>query len=168
MQKHRPLGVTIIAILTIIGGILLLLGGVSLIAVGALISVAPHTPADMNSPSLAPFFGVISAAIGSVLLVIGIGYLVMFYGLLKGKGWAWTITIILILIGIAIQIISTTSGAVFNASVISSSIGNNANTVISGIIGGIIGIAINVVVVYYLYRPNVKAYFGKARPAEIK
>ena len=37
-----------------------------------------------------------------------------------------------------------------------------------GIIGGLKAIAINVVVVYYLYRPNVKAYFGKAHPPEIK
>ena len=167
MQKHRPLGVTIIAILTIIEGILLLLGGASLIAVGALISVAPHT--TTAKILLVPqFFGVISAAIGSVLLEIGIAYLVMFYGLLKGKGWAWTITIILVVIGIAIQIMSTTSGAVFSASIISSSLSNNANIVISGIIGGIIAIAINVVVVYYLYRPNVKAYFGNAHPPEIK
>jgi cytochrome bd-type quinol oxidase subunit 2 len=142
------------------------LGGVSLIGVGALISVASHTTTATNS--LNQFFGVISAAVGSVLLVIGIGYLVMFYGLLKGKGWAWTITIILMFIGIAIQIISTTSGTVFNASLLSSSSSNNANTVISGIIGSIIGIAINVAVVYYLYRPNVKAYFGKAHPPEIK
>lgn len=130
---------------------------------GALISVASHTTTN----SLNQFFGVISATVGSVLLVIGIGYLVMSCGLLKGKGWAWTITIILILIGIAIQIISTTSGTVLNASLLSSN-SNNANTVISGIIGGIIGIAINVAVVYSLYRPNVKAYFGKAHPPEIK
>jgi hypothetical protein len=161
MEKHRPLGVTIIAILTIIGGIVLVLGGVSLIGVGALISVVPHTTTSTNP--LNQFFGVISAAVGSVLLVIGIGYLVMFYGLLKGKGWAWTITIILMFIGIAIQIISTTSGTVFNASLLSSN-NNNSNTVISGIIGGIIGIAINVVVIYYLYRQNVKVYFGKAQP----
>ena len=110
MQKHRPIGVTIIAILTIIGGIILLLGAVSFIAVGTLISVAPHTTHTTanNSQALTQFFGVISAAIGSVLLVIGIGYLAMFYGLLKGKGWAWTITLILLFIGIAIQIISTT------------------------------------------------------------
>jgi ABC-type Fe3+ transport system permease subunit len=88
------------------------------------------------------------------------------YGLLKGKGWAWTITIILMLIGIAIQIISTTSGTVFNASLLSSSSSNN--TVISGMLGGIIGIAINVAVVYYLYRLNVKAHFGKAHTPEIK
>ncbi len=169
MQKHRPLGVTIIAILTIIGGIILLLGAVSLIAVGTLISVAPHTAntAANNSHGLAQFFGVISAAIGSVLVVIGLGYLAMFYGLLKGKGWAWTITIILLCIGIAVQIISTTSGTVFNASLIGSN-SNNVNTVLSGIIGGIIGIAINVVIVYYLYRPNVKAYFGEAHPSAIK
>jgi cytochrome bd-type quinol oxidase subunit 2 len=140
------------------------LSGVSLIGVGALISVASHTTTSTNS--ITQFFGVISAAVGSVLLVIGIGYLAMSYGLLKGRGWAWTITIILMFIGIAIQIISTTSGTVLNASLLSNS-SSNANTVVSGIIGGIIGIAINVAIVYYLYRPNVKAYFGKAHP-EIK
>ena len=163
MEKmHRPLGVTIIAILTIISGILLLLGGVSLIAIGALISVThvDTTAATTNSQPIAQFFGVISAAIGSVLLAIGIGYLVMFLGLLKGRGWAWTITIILLLIGIAIQMISTATGAVFNAS-LSGSSNDATNSVISGIIGGIIGIAIDVVIVYYLYRPHVKAYFGK-------
>ena len=141
------------------------MGGISLIGVGALISVASHTTTSTNS--LNQFFGVISAAVGSVLLVIGIGYLVMSYGLLKGRGWAWTITIILMFIGIAIQIISTTSGTVFNVSLLSNSSSNNVNTVNSGIIGGIIGIAINVAIVYYLYRPNVKAYFGKAHPPEI-
>ena len=165
MEKmHRPLGVTIIAILTIISGILLRLGGVSLIAIGALISVThvdtSATTTTTNSQPIAQFFGVISAAIGSVLLAIGIGYLVMFLGLLKGRGWAWTITIILLLIGIAIQMISTATGAVFNAS-LSSNSNDATNSVISGIIGGIIGIAINAVIVYYLYRPNVKAYFGK-------
>jgi hypothetical protein len=83
-KKHRPLGVTIIAILTIISGILLLLGGVSLIAAGALISVTPvDTTATTNSQPIAQFFGVISAAIGSVLLAIGIGYILMFLVLLK-------------------------------------------------------------------------------------
>ena len=65
----------------------------------------------------------------------------------------------LLFIGIAIQIISITS-----SSHISSRSYNYANTVLSGIIGGIIGIAINVVVAFYLWRRNVKAYFGKAHP----
>ena len=83
----------------------------------------------------------------------------MSYGLLKGKGWAWTITIILIIIGIAIQIVSTSVGSVCTAS---SSL-HNTNNATSGIVGSIIGIAINIVILYYLYRPHVKAYFGKAQ-----
>jgi hypothetical protein len=155
MQKqHRPTGVTIIAILTIIGGILLLLSGVASLTIGALISVNPGDTTS-TSRAAAQFFGILAAGVGGVLLVIGIGYLVMFYGLLKGKGWAWTITIILLIIGIAIQIVSTSVGTVFTASL------HTSSNVSSSIIGAIIGIGINVVILYYLYRPHVKAYFGK-------
>ena len=155
-KQHRPIGVTIIAILTIISGILLLLSGVALAALGAFVSVNPVDTTTSSSNIGAQFIGIISAAVGGVLLVIGIGYLVMSYGLLKGKGWAWTITIILIIIGIVIQIVSTSVGSVFTASL------NNASNATLRIVGSIIGIAINIVILYYLYRPHVKAYFGKA------
>jgi hypothetical protein len=159
-RQHRPTGVTIIAILTIIGGILLLLSGVGLLTVGALFSVNPvgtTTTTSSASHAAAQFFGIIFAAVGGVLLVIGIGYLIMSYGLFKGKGWAWTITIILTIIGIAIQIVSTSVGSVFTTSSL-----HNTNNATSGIVGSIIGIAINIIILYYLYRPHVKAYFGKA------
>lgn len=155
-QQHRPTGVTIIAILTIINGILLLLSGITLVALGALLS----GNSTSTSQAIAQFFGVISAAVGGVLLAIGIGYIVMFYGLLKGKGWAWTITVILLFIGIAIQILST--------SVITYASLENTKNVISGIVDSItfplIGLAINIVILYYLYRQHVRAYFGKAKP----
>ena len=156
-QQHRPTGVTIIAILTIINGILLLLSGITLVALGALLS---GNSTSTSSQAIAQFFGVISAAVGGVLLAIGIGYIVMFYGLLKGKGWAWTITIRLLFIGIAIQILST--------SVITYASLENTKNVISGIVDSItfpvIGLAINIVILYYLYRQHVRAYFGKAKP----
>jgi hypothetical protein len=107
---------------------------------------------------------VILAAIGSIVLAKGIGYLVMFYGLLKGKRWAWTITIILLITGIAIQLISTVIVSVFNISLNSNNTISDTNSVISGIIGGIIGIAINIVILYHLYRPHVKMFFGKTTP----
>ena len=110
-QKHRPLGVTLIAILTIIGGIIFLASGLVLLLIG----------------------------IGIILLALGIAYLVMAYGLWKGKGWAWTITLILSAIGIIVAIVSVAAG--------------NVSAIISIIIQGI--------VIYYLYRPNVKAFFGK-------
>ena len=156
--KHRPTGVTIIAILTIIEGILLVLAGISLVAIGGFIS----TSSTSTSHTISQFLGVIAAAIGGVLLVIGIGYLVMFYGLLKGKTWAWTITVILLLIGIAIQIISMAIGGILTASAGNST---STNESLSEIIGTIIGLAINIIILYYLYRPHVKAFFGKAVPS---
>ena len=110
-QKHRPLGVTLIAILTVIGGLIFLSSGLVLLIVG----------------------------IGIVLLALGIAFLVMAYGLWKGKGWAWTITLILSVIGIIIAIVSIAAGNV----------------------AAIINVIIHGIVIYYLYRPNVKAFFGK-------
>ena len=110
-QKHRPLGVTIVAILTAIGGLIFLGSGLVLLIVG----------------------------IGVILLALGIAYLVMAYGLWNGRGWAWTITLILSVIGIVVAIAS----------------------IVAGNVSAIISIIIHAVVIYYLYRPNVKAYFGK-------
>ena len=80
---------------------------------------------------------------GAVLIALGIAYFVMAYGLWKGKGWAWTITLILSYIGIALGIAS----------------------IITGNIAAVFHLIINIIVVYYLYRPNVKMFFGKSTTA---
>jgi hypothetical protein len=122
-QKHRPLGVTIIAILTAIGGMVFLATGIAGV---------------VAAPSLSDLGGV-AAATGIISLLLGIAYFVMAYGLWKGKRWAWTITLILSVIGIILAIASIALGNV----------------------GAIVSIIIHGVVIYYLYRPNVKAFFGK-------
>jgi ABC-type uncharacterized transport system permease subunit len=110
-QKHRPLGVTIIAILNIIVGIITISTGIIFLIVG----------------------------VGIVLIAIGIANFVMAYGLWKGKRWAWTITLILSGIGII----------------------SSAVSIAGGNFGAIVGIILYAVIIYYLYRPNVKAFFGK-------
>jgi hypothetical protein len=169
----RPVGVTIIAILTIISGILLTLGGLSLLALGAFFSTVPL---DINTldqqqllqqqiqdaaqlRALSQFFGSVGLVLGAIILAVGIGYLVVSYGLLKGRGWAWIITLIITIIAIVIQVVSGITTSMFNASFT-----NDMNSFVYGIISQIIGLAINGVILYYLYRPNVKAYFGKFRP----
>ena len=148
-QKHRPLGITIIAILTIIGGIGFLASGIRALAVAPFLSNV-----NISSSNISPSAGTtttipqglvgLSAGIGVVLIALGVAYFVMAYGLWKGKGWAWTITVILSFIGIALGIVSIVT--VQN-------------------IGAIFHLIINAVVVYYLYRPHVKAFFGKATTA---
>ncbi|MBA3750818.1 MAG: hypothetical protein H0X03_08035 [Nitrosopumilus sp.] len=117
MQRNRPLGVTIIAILAVIGGIGSLLSGFAVMA-------------------LIPLLGLI---LGGILVIIGLAYFVMAYGLWKGLKWAWAITLILSAIGIIVGL----------------------GSIVVGNVGAIFHVIVNAIVIYYLYRPNVKAYFGK-------
>jgi len=135
-QKHRPLGITIIAILTIIGGLAFLASGI------AAVTVAPFLSSNgiNNNSLLTP---VISAVTGVGLLILGLAYFVMAYGLLKAKGWAWTITVCLSCIGIALGFVS----------------------VVTGHVGAIFNILINAFILYYIYRPYVKSFFGKTTTA---
>ena len=137
--KKRPTGVTIIAILIIIGGILLLLAGIGGVAVGSLF--------------ISQIIGLGFVIIGAIILAVGIGYLVVSYGLLKGKRWAWTITVVLLFIGIAINVVSIIFG--------SFAINMDISTFLTVNSGNIAGIIISVIILYYLYRPHVKSYFGK-------
>jgi hypothetical protein len=159
-KKSRPIGVTIIAILAIISGILLLISGLALMGSGALLSFTTTTAgsnASNDLQSVGPFIGMILLVTGIALLIIGIGYLVVSYGLLKGKGWAWKITIVLTILSIAVQVISGITNSILTASIT-----NDGSAVAAGLMGQIIGIAINLVILYYLYRPHVKAFFGKS------
>jgi hypothetical protein len=132
-QKQRPLGVTIISILTILGGIGFLATGI------APLVAAPFFSVGDSNVSPAALIG-LSSGIGIALLALGLAYFVMAYGLWKGKGWAWSITVVLSFIGIALGVVSIATGN----------------------IGAIFHTVINAVVLYYLYRPHVKMFFGKS------
>jgi lysylphosphatidylglycerol synthetase-like protein (DUF2156 family) len=136
MQKQsRPRGVSIIAILIVIAGVLTLLIGIGSFAIGPLIGIS-----------------LVFVVFGAISLAIGVAYLVMGYGLWKGRGWAWTISTIVLIIGIVVNIISLPR----------SFAGGFSNTG-SNFSGDIVSIAISAFIVYYLNRPNVKAYFGRTK-----
>jgi uncharacterized membrane protein (DUF2068 family) len=99
----------------------------------------------LGTAAVVPELSIVFLSIGGVLIAIGIGYLAVSYGLLKGRGWAWSIALILSYIGIVIAIISILSGNLIS----------------------VINLAINIAIVYFLYRPQVKAFFGKSPSAKI-
>ena len=84
--------------------------------------------------------GMMIGILGVAFIALGAAYFFVAWGLLKGKPWAWAITLILTIIDIAMGLVSTNT---------------NPFDIISLIINGII--------LYYLFRPHVKAYFGKGR-----
>jgi len=153
---HRPTGVTILAVLFIIGGTFALAVGVGTLAAvpfGAnMLPNAINNGLEQNGSPLTPSHqsdlleagGPILAARGLVLIPLGIASLVVAYGLLKPKGWAWSIALVLSAILTAINVISLVTGSM------------------SAITSAVVGMAINAIVLYYLSRRNVRQYFGKA------
>lgn len=92
------------------------------------------------SPSLV---GAGILALGWILMAIGIFSFIVAYGLLKGRSSAWKLTVILSTISIAVNAISIATG----------------NTI------GIVNVIISGIILYYLYRSYVRAYFGKSLTA---
>lgn len=118
--KVRPVGVTILAVLEIISGIVGIVGGIFFATIAGLLDV--------------DFLGAIGGIVAGILVAIGIASFVMAWGLLEGKPWAWTFTLILTIISVVFEL----AGA------------------------NIVGLIIDAIVLYYLFRPHVKAFFGKS------
>jgi len=137
-KPKRPTGVTVLAILEILGGLAGLVGGAALIGVAALVS-------SSNFATLYPQLAGIGSvstllyALGALALIFGILGLVLGIGFLGGKGWAWTLGIVVGILNIVVSIAET-------------AIGFSSN---------IIGIIFPIIIIYYLMRPHVKAFFGK-------
>jgi hypothetical protein len=81
----------------------------------------------------------IGGAIGVILIPIGIVFFVVAYGLLKGRPWGRTITIIISIITIILNVITIPIFSILS----------------------IISIILEAIILYYLNRPHIKAYFGK-------
>lgn len=128
LETKRPVGVTIIAILAIIGRILLLFGGIALVTLVPILSQININ--DDNSTSNSSFslningtdvtiprnslflFGGFLGIIGGMLIVIGMAGFIVAWGLLTGKGWAWIFTIIVAIISIILNLILVISGSI--------------------------------------------------------
>lgn len=127
-KQRRPTGVTIITILEILAALVMLsVGGLALIGGGAASALG---------------FGAVPgliAALGAIVLLLGIVMLGVAWGLWSGKGWAWTFAVVFIILGIVVGVAHMIAGGYH----------------------GILALILQIIIAYYLFRPNVKAYFGK-------
>ena len=102
--------------------------------------------------------GLLSIFSGDVIfLILGIISIFMFYGLLKGREWAWSVTIIVSVFNIVASVTFLAS-SFFNFPII-----NSNNPIVLGSMILAYKIGINAIILYYLYRPHVKIFFGKSR-----
>jgi len=142
-KPPRPTGVTVLGVLAILGGLGgLALGGI-LLAAAAIVSTLDLTTAY---PQLAMYnltsatVGVLLGIFGAVILILGLLYLIMGIGFFGGKSWARTLGLIVAVLSIVVDIPSLIFFGPSN----------------------VLGLIISIIILYYLTRPHVKAFFGKA------
>ena len=137
-MAQRPLGITILAILGIIGGVLGLLSGCGAIAGGALVG-ALGAQAGVGAVAAG---GGLLGLLGIVALAMAVGWIAFGIGAWTLKPWAWMLGLILVGVSIVIALVTVLTSGDFGSQ--------------------IIGLAIDAVMVYYLMTPEVKQAFGRA------
>ena len=126
-EKQRPTGVTVLSILWFVGAVLLVFGGLLLIAGGS--AIGAFYGNQIAAQELALF-----AAAGVVVIIFGLAAALEGWGLWTGRSWAWWVQVVLSALGV-LSILSFTADSILDA-------------------------AISVLVLWYLFKPHVKEFFG--------
>jgi hypothetical protein len=137
---NRPTGVTILAVIAFIFGAFLILGGLGVMLGGAVLAKMA------SSGGLGMLAGVGGAILGIVLLGFAVVYVIDGIGLLKVKNWARILTIILV----GLSLLRTAYGLLTSFT--------HFNVI--AICFGLIFAAIDVWILVYLFKPDVKQAFG--------
>ena len=142
-KPPRPTGVTVLGVLAILVGVGFLAFGGILLAAAAIVSTLDLTTAY---PQLAMYnltaatVGALLGIFGAVILILGLLYLIIGIGFFGGKSWARTLGMIVAVLSIIVDIPSLIFFGPSN----------------------ILGLIFAIIILYYLTRPHVKAFFGKA------
>jgi len=133
---NRPVGVTIVAALQLVGAVLILVGSLGTLwfkdAIVRELSEVPQASQD----------GAFVVGFGIFLLVLGLMGLLLAYGLFMLQAWAWVATLVL-------EGLKTLS----NLSTMATGIGSRGIAVFQ--------LVISAVILYYLLRSEVKRAFGR-------
>ncbi len=139
---NRPTGVSVIAVLTVISGILMLLmGGVILLTGRGFLLGSPEAASAGMTAATSHDLGLFLSISSALMLMFGIFQLVLGYATWNLKPWAWTA-------GVAITVLTLIAHALrfFN--------GDRLGAVMPALIG--------IVILLYLFSPTVKTAFKKA------
>ncbi len=135
----RPVGVTILAVIAIMYGIFSLLLALLGLLGSALVVSGVGNVANRYSIGTLAYATISDAVLGILYLAFGIGAFSL-------KRWAWTTGVVALVLDVVREIV----GVVIH--------GFSA----SNIVGFSITIVIALLLLWYLFRPNVRAAFGKA------
>ena len=141
---QRPTGVTILAVLCFIGTVLALLAALGSFFVGGIGMTGMGGQATGMAGTMAMF----GAFAGVVMLTLAVLYLLIGLGLWKLRSWGRMLAIIVVAVGM----VAALAGLVKSFMPLH----------VGGVVWELIVIAIDVWILWYLFRPHVKQAFGVA------
>jgi len=125
----RPTGVTILAVVAAIAGVLLLLIGVFTVVVGA-------AAFGMLTGWLSGLRFLLEI-VGGLMIIMSIILFLDSWGLYSGKRWSWYLTTIILVLSLISSLFTLMAAAVHS----------------------ILSIIVDVLLLYYLTRPDIKVFF---------
>jgi uncharacterized membrane-anchored protein len=131
LTRHRPTGLTILAVLFLIAGAFSLLAGITTLETAIVRASGP-----------------ILTELEALFIPLGIEILciasfVVAFGLFSTKSWwVWLVGVVLSTIGLVLNVISLITASMLPMA------------------AALVGIAINAIILYYLSRRNMRQYFG--------
>lgn len=136
-MSKRPTGITILATLVLLGGLMSLFFGGFEAVLGPMVQDEIY---KQTSDAAAASTGGAMAIMGVGLFVIGLIQVITALGLFMLKGWAWIVAALM-------QVLSI--------------IMNGLQAVNMQVPGSIVAVLVSAGILYYLFRPNVKTAFGR-------
>lgn len=155
-RQSRPLGVSLLAIESIVAAGIVLVGSLIFAALSVALNSSPTFRAEiaiLKEDMPFPFSELDFGGVALILLIAGIIAAIQGYGLRNAKRWAWLLTLIVSFANIAITLyfVWFTPKPDYGSTL--------AN------IGW--GFGINGIIIYYLQKPSVKRYFGRIRKGSV-
>ncbi len=138
VQQQRPMGITILAILAFLGGILGICGSLGGIVGASFLGGLAASVGASNATALGGMLVVYSI----IALAFAVADLLFGFGAWTLKPWAWMLGMVLSGLNIVFQLVALLAGW----------------TTLGGIL---ISVVISGVIIYYLLTPEVKKAFGR-------
>lgn len=167
-STSRPMGVSALAIASIAAAAVMLSSGAYLVAFASSIHSEWHISLRESSYWLEnPTYLILSSSLvhvteaniatfGAISMALAAVPAIVSFGLYRGRSWSWNASIIFFAVASAILLLSIGSREGGNIQVRGEGITTNA------VVQSLVHAGLSIGVLYYLTRPRVKIFFGKA------
>jgi uncharacterized membrane protein (DUF2068 family) len=136
------MGVSILAVLSGIEGVISLIIGIFIAVFSpVIVKLAEEKMSEIpaNKEFMMAFFSVVSL----IFIIVGLVSLLVAYGLWKGKKWAWFLFLAMLILGAIFSTLSLLAGV--------------------NVLRDLAAVAVTVLILYYVTRSHVREYFGVGR-----